>query len=67
VGATAADHVEAVRLETACRLLETANKTIEQIAKTCGFGTPENHEPNLPTTAQHHPGRPAPPLAGSHP
>ena len=41
VGATAADHVEAVRLESACRLLETTNKTIEQIAKTCGFGTPE--------------------------
>ena len=41
VGATAADHVEAVRLETACRLLETTSKPIEQIAKTCGFGTPE--------------------------
>ena len=41
VGATAADHVEAVRVETACRLLETTNRTIEQIAKTSGFGTPE--------------------------
>ncbi|MFG1629051.1 helix-turn-helix domain-containing protein [Kribbella sp. NPDC049227] len=41
VGSTAADHVEAVRLESACRLLETTNRTIEQIAKTCGFGTPE--------------------------
>ena len=41
VGATAADHVEAVRLDSACRLLETTNRTIEQIAKTCGFGTPE--------------------------
>ena len=41
VGATAADHVEAVRLESACRLLETTNRTIEQIARTCGFGTPE--------------------------
>lgn len=41
VGATAADHVEAVRLESACRLLETTNRSIEQIAKTCGFGTPE--------------------------
>ena len=41
VGATAADHVEAVRLESACRLLESTNRTIEQIAKTCGFGTPE--------------------------
>ena len=41
VGATAADHVEAVRLESACRLLETTAEPIEQIAKTCGFGTPE--------------------------
>jgi len=41
VGATAADHVEAVRLESACRLLETTDRTIEQIARTCGFGTPE--------------------------
>ena len=41
VGITAADHVETVRLESACRLLETTNSTIEQIARTCGFGTPE--------------------------
>ena len=41
VGATAADHVEAIRLESACRLLESTNRTIEQIARTCGFGTPE--------------------------
>ena len=41
VGTTAADHVEAVRLELACRLLETTNRSIEQVAKTCGFGTPE--------------------------
>lgn len=40
VGATAAFHVEAVRLESACRLLESTNRTIEQIARTCGFGTP---------------------------
>jgi len=41
VGVTAADHVEAVRRESACRPFETTNRTIEQIAKTCGFGTPE--------------------------
>jgi len=41
VGVTAADHVETVRLESACRLLETTNSSIEQVAKTCGFGTPE--------------------------
>ncbi|GEL97310.1 GlxA family transcriptional regulator [Cellulomonas terrae] len=42
VGETAASHVEAVRLESACRLLETTNRTIEQIAHACGFGTPES-------------------------
>jgi transcriptional regulator GlxA family with amidase domain len=41
LGVTAADHVEAVRRESACRLLETSDRTIEQIARTCGFGTPE--------------------------
>ena len=41
VGVTAADHVEGVRLESACRLLETTNRSIEQIARSCGFGTPE--------------------------
>ena len=41
VGVTAADHVEAVRLESACRLLETTSRSIGQIAKSCGFGTPE--------------------------
>ena len=41
LGITAADHVETVRLESACRLLETTGSSIEQIARTCGFGTPE--------------------------
>jgi transcriptional regulator GlxA family with amidase domain len=41
MGVTPADHVETVRLESACRLLETTDTGIEQIAKTCGFGTPE--------------------------
>ena len=41
VGATAADHVEALRLESACRLLETTNGSVEHIAGMCGFGTPE--------------------------
>ena len=40
-GATAQQDVEAVRLDSACRLLETTNRTMEQIARTCGFGTPE--------------------------
>ena len=41
VGLTAAGYVEAVRLESACRLLETTNRTTVQIARTSGFGTPE--------------------------
>ncbi len=41
VGVTPADHVEAVRLEGACRLLETTRSPIEHVARVCGFGTPE--------------------------
>ena len=41
VGITPADHVEAARLEAACRLLESTHGSIEFVAKTCGFGTPE--------------------------
>jgi transcriptional regulator GlxA family with amidase domain len=41
VGITPAEHVEAVRIDAACRLLETTLNTVEQIARTCGFGTPE--------------------------
>ena len=41
VGASPADHIETVRLETACRLIESTHATIEQIASTCGFGTAE--------------------------
>ncbi|MET4637217.1 GlxA family transcriptional regulator [Mycetocola sp. 2940] len=41
VGITPAEHVEAVRLEAACRLLETTSKSMEQIATVCGFGVPE--------------------------
>ena len=41
VGVTVADHVEAVRLESACRLLETTTRTVEQVAVACGFRAPE--------------------------
>jgi transcriptional regulator GlxA family with amidase domain len=41
VGLTPAEHVEAVRMEAACRLLETTLLGIEEIARACGFGTPE--------------------------
>jgi transcriptional regulator GlxA family with amidase domain len=42
VGRTPAEHVEAVRLEAACRLLETTDRSVGQVAKVCGFGTPES-------------------------
>jgi transcriptional regulator GlxA family with amidase domain len=41
VGITPAEHVEAARVEAACQLLETTEVPIEQIARSCGFGTPE--------------------------
>jgi transcriptional regulator GlxA family with amidase domain len=41
VGRTPADHVEAVRLEAACRLLETTDRSVGQVATACGFGTAE--------------------------
>jgi transcriptional regulator GlxA family with amidase domain len=41
VGIMPAEHVEAVRIEATCRLLETTLLGVEEIARTCGFGTPE--------------------------
>jgi transcriptional regulator GlxA family with amidase domain len=41
LGVTPAEHVETVRLEAACRLLETTTNTVEQIAKQCGYTNPE--------------------------
>jgi transcriptional regulator GlxA family with amidase domain len=41
VGVTPAEHVEAVRLESACRLLETTPNPVDEIARDTGFGTPE--------------------------
>ena len=41
VGVSPADHIESVRLETACRLLESTHTSIEQIARTCGYGATE--------------------------
>jgi transcriptional regulator GlxA family with amidase domain len=40
-GVTPAEYVENVRLEAARRLLETTTKTVEQIAKECGYANPE--------------------------
>jgi transcriptional regulator GlxA family with amidase domain len=40
-GTTVADHVEAVRVETARRLLEDGAEAIGAVARRCGFGTIE--------------------------
>jgi len=41
VGITPAEHVEAVRMEAACRLLETTLNGMAEIARACGYGAPE--------------------------
>jgi transcriptional regulator GlxA family with amidase domain len=41
VGVTPADHVESVRLEAACRLLETTDTSVQQVARLSGLGTVE--------------------------
>lgn len=41
VGVNPVEHVENVRLDAACNLLETTHNPIEEIARVCGFGTPE--------------------------
>jgi transcriptional regulator GlxA family with amidase domain len=38
---TPAVHVEGLRLEAACRLLETTQSPIGQVATLCGFGAVE--------------------------
>ena len=40
-GVTPAEHVETLRLEAACRLLESTTNTVEQIARACGYANPE--------------------------
>ncbi|WP_040339654.1 GlxA family transcriptional regulator [Candidatus Blastococcus massiliensis] len=41
LGVTPTQHVEELRLDAACRLLETTSHAVERIARTCGFGVPE--------------------------
>jgi len=41
VGVGPAQHIEALRLESACRLIESTQLSIEQIATICGFGAVE--------------------------
>ncbi|HEY5287579.1 MAG TPA: DJ-1/PfpI family protein [Solirubrobacteraceae bacterium] len=40
-GVTPARHVESVRLEAARRALEDSAQPVAEVARTCGFGTPE--------------------------
>jgi transcriptional regulator GlxA family with amidase domain len=42
VGMPPAAYVERVRVETARRLLETSDRSIEDVAAAAGFGTPES-------------------------
>jgi transcriptional regulator GlxA family with amidase domain len=41
VDVTPSEHVERLRLEAACQLLETTSHAVDHIARTCGFGVPE--------------------------
>jgi transcriptional regulator GlxA family with amidase domain len=41
VGVSPGDHVEALRLEAACRLLETTTETVDQVARACGYANTE--------------------------
>ena len=41
VDVTPSEHVERLRLEAACQLLETTSHAVDHIARTCGFGAPE--------------------------
>lgn len=41
VGVNPVEHVERVRLDAACTLLETTRNPVGEIARVCGFGTPE--------------------------
>jgi len=58
VGITPAEQIESVRIEAACRLLETAMTGMEKIARACGFGTPETmnraFQRRLDTTPSNH-------------
>jgi transcriptional regulator GlxA family with amidase domain len=41
VDVTPSEHVESLRMEAACRLLETTSHAIDHISRTCGFAAPE--------------------------
>jgi transcriptional regulator GlxA family with amidase domain len=41
LGTTPGAYVEALRLDAARRLLETTDRSVEDVARSCGFGTVE--------------------------
>ena len=57
VGTTPATYVEAVRVESARRMLETSNRSIDDIAHQCGFGTVETMHRAFSRTVHTTPGQ----------
>lgn len=41
IGVGPGEHIEALRLETACRLMESTHLPVEQVSSACGFGAVE--------------------------
>jgi transcriptional regulator GlxA family with amidase domain len=57
LGATPAGHVESLRVEAARRLLESTDRTVEDIARVCGFGTVETMHRTFKRTVRVTPGQ----------
>jgi transcriptional regulator GlxA family with amidase domain len=60
VGVSPADHIDAVRLEAACRLLESTPRRHRAGGQDLRVRHGRDHEPVVPSPARHH-ARPAPP------
>ncbi len=57
VGATPAAYVQQARVEAARRLLETTRRTVDDIARDCGFGTVETMHRTFQRTVHTSPGQ----------
>ena len=57
VGTTPAAYVQQVRVEAARRLLETTRRTVDDIARACGFGTVETMHRTFQRTVHTSPGQ----------
>ena len=57
VGTTPAAYVQQVRVEAARRLLETTRRTVDDIARACGFGTVETMHRTFQRTVRTSPGQ----------